>query len=70
MRRLAVALRCPDCGAPAELGSVLTDNGFLVARAALAAHLELAHGHAVDHAEALVAELHWTPSPTPIHVVH
>lgn len=55
MRRLSVALLCPECGAPAELRSVLTDKGFLVARAALIAHLEDAHGHAVEQAAAPVS---------------
>lgn len=70
MRRLAVALLCPDCGAPAELRSVLTDRGFLVARAALAAHLESEHGHAGARAAALVSRLTWKTTPlsaVPLH---
>ena len=54
-----VALRCPVCGAPAELRSVLTDRGFAVARVTLVAHICDAHGVEFDDAADQVDQLRW-----------
>lgn len=59
MKAQGVALRCPICGAPAELRAVLTDTGFAVARAMLIDHLEHEHRVPLEEAERRVDALRW-----------
>lgn len=62
MKPHSVELRCPICGAPAELRAVLTDTGFAVARAMLIDHLEHEHRVPPSEAEKRVDELRWKKS--------